>query len=521
MLRDARQTMDEHAGPIPVAELDRVSTGKESQKTSLKYQSEIIQAFCEIRNFTIIMHFSTVRSGKFLNKRDDIPRMLNALKKEVIKGIVMKEISRSSRDIVDSLLLKRKIELAGGFLVAIKENYDSRTDSDEFLFTLQAGLAQRERKTTEGRVKLTQIAKAKKGLPNTATPAFGYKRDHDTQKYIKHPEHYKTFRFIVEKYTIDRWGIARIRKDLNSREVKTQRGKEWHYNAIKTILTNPVYLGYIIYNATTTIRDENGNPKLVVRPPEDWITVENAHDPLMTVDEFELIQKIMQERKEKYGHEGNSAKKYLLSGILYCDTCGDKIYGVRMPLNKRKTKYVRYYRCQGMNGKCGKVVCYDMDRVDKLVLDMLRDIFSNKEKLLSAMTAQLKDAEPEEQTQINELQKRQSQIEQIIKNYFNTFETPDEKTGEMPVMPDEVRDRINAFSKQKKEIQAQLDRYKSAAVREQTIERATEFLNRIEEKLDNLYDMPFQEKAEYLEAMFEKLFINAEYQITNVVFNQF
>jgi DNA invertase Pin-like site-specific DNA recombinase len=42
--------------------------------------------------------------------------MLNDIKKGKIKGIVAKEISRTSRDVMDILELKREIASYGGFL---------------------------------------------------------------------------------------------------------------------------------------------------------------------------------------------------------------------------------------------------------------------------------------------------------------------------------------------------------------------------------------------------------------------
>ena len=115
--------------------------------------------------------------------------MLNDVKNGKIKGVVAKEISRTSRDVMDILELKREIASYGGFFISIKESYDSRKDDDEFLLILHAALAQKERKQTAGRVKLTQMMKAKEGKVNSPNPAYGYMLSEDGQHYVKNPKH--------------------------------------------------------------------------------------------------------------------------------------------------------------------------------------------------------------------------------------------------------------------------------------------------------------------------------------------
>jgi hypothetical protein len=63
------------------------------------------------------------------------------IEKGIVKGILSKEISRTSRDIMDILELKRSLADKGAFFISIKEGYDSRTDDDEFLLIIYAGLA--------------------------------------------------------------------------------------------------------------------------------------------------------------------------------------------------------------------------------------------------------------------------------------------------------------------------------------------------------------------------------------------
>jgi len=81
-------------------------------------------------------------------------------------------------------------------------------------------------------------------------------------------------------------------------------------------------LGITIYNTTTLIRDADGRQKRVVRPREEWVIRENTHEPLITEQEFEMIQNIINERKQKDVKEWTCDRRYLGSSILRCSECG-------------------------------------------------------------------------------------------------------------------------------------------------------------------------------------------------------
>lgn len=122
------------------------------------------------------------------------------VKSGIIKGIIAKEISRTSRDIMDVLELKRTLESHGAFFISIKENYDSRTDDDEFLLIIYAALAQKERKTTAGRVKITQMLKAREGKTNVPSPAFGYKLSSNKQHLVIDPKKQKHTGLLLKNF---------------------------------------------------------------------------------------------------------------------------------------------------------------------------------------------------------------------------------------------------------------------------------------------------------------------------------
>ena len=68
--------------------------------------------------------------------------------------------------------------------------------------------------------------------------------------------------------------------------------------------------------------------------------MENAHEPLVPPETFERVQQILRERKERRPHA--PPEKYLLSTIVICQHCRNRMYGVR---RSKRDKNVLFYQC--------------------------------------------------------------------------------------------------------------------------------------------------------------------------------
>ncbi|WP_170291677.1 recombinase family protein [Heliobacterium mobile] len=358
----------------------RVSTAKEGQKTSIENQEKYIREWCEVNGYQLHQVYIDVKSGQFARLRSDLHKMLTDIEEKKICGIVTKEIARSSRDVMDTLELKRNLSDQGAFLISIRENYDSRTDDDEFLLIIHAALAQKERKTTSSRVKVTQMLKAKEGRGNVPPP-YGYRYGEDG-RYLPDPLEAPVYHKMVENFLNGRYGRLKIAKELNRENTPGPRGGKWCPSSVKFILENPVYLGIMIYNTTTLIRTAGGERKRVIRPQEEWVVVHEAHPPLITKEDFDRVQDLIQRRRAKDNRDQWSfEKKYLLSGRIYCGVCGGRMHGsyfrqrYKVKSEEEKECFLYRYVCQGKNGRCDRPMkYYKMQIIDQMILDEITKV---------------------------------------------------------------------------------------------------------------------------------------------------
>ncbi len=493
----------------------RISTKKDSQITSIENQKKYIAEWASVNGYKIVDFYIDMKTGAYSYLRQEMVRMKSDISSGRIKGIVTKEISRTSRDILDIIELKRSLANQGAFFISIKEGYDSRTDDDEFLLVIHAGLAQKERKVTGSRVKITQMIKAREGKTNVPVPAFGYMLSSDSQHLIVNPETAEIYHLIVDKF-LEGWGRLKICKYLNSHGIRTNRGNtNWSTNSIYTILTNPVYLGITMYNITLTVRDDTGKAKRMVRPQEQWIVRENTHQPLITKEKFDRIQQVIQDKKRKELKEWGCEKKYLLSGLIYCGSCGSKIYGGRFPKKQAKLEskshrtsedYYYYYFDRKTSGVCGNSKAnYHMDIVEQKVVEKVKEILLSYDELEQTISKKLQLLD----TRYIKEKKENERLKDKLQAVSNAMRREQSAYEEGVITLDEYKIRLDELRRQKLTLESKFEKINSTPVES----RSLELINAVKEIIHNLNNLDSDFQYEIIRKLINKIYINDNYSL--------
>ena len=105
---------------------------------------------------------------------------------------------------------------------------------------------------------------------------------------------------------------------------------------VRQILNNEVYIGNMVQGKVTKPRRKSN--RRIKTKKEDWIIVENTHEPIISKDDFESVQRIL-----NYSSVMLKSDDIVLR-YLKCPDCGSKFY-------KKKTKYNEYYYCNNYRKK--------------------------------------------------------------------------------------------------------------------------------------------------------------------------
>jgi len=105
----------------------------------------------------------------------------------------------------------------------------------------------------------------------------------------------------------------------------------WNDASVKVILRNEAYIGNTVQGKQGTISYKN--QKQIKKPKEAWIRVENTHEPLISIEDWNMVREL--EKKAFKPRTGSGCAKSIFVGLLKCADCG---YNMRVLSRKDKRK---------------------------------------------------------------------------------------------------------------------------------------------------------------------------------------
>ena len=115
---------------------------------------------------------------------------------------------------------------------------------------------------------------------------------------------------------------------------ETERDTTWFTFIISRIAENPAYIGHLVSQKYST--PSYKNHKHLIRPEEEWVIVENHHEPIIDNETFQTVQRLRANRRRP-NIVGECTP---LSGLLFCSDCNSKL-----AVANNSAKY-QYYVCK-------------------------------------------------------------------------------------------------------------------------------------------------------------------------------
>lgn len=286
------------AVPKNVVIYARVSTEHEAQLSALENQLDWYKPLLEQHP-----EWALVRSyvdegitGTSAKKRPQFMQMLADAKSGEFNLILTREVSRFARNTVDTLQYTRDLKRQGVEVFFINDNIRTFDGDGELRLTIMATLAQDESRKTSIRVKSGQQTSMENGTFYGNGNILGY--DRKGKELVINPEQSRTVRKIYEWY-LDGWGVRKIQFELEKEGILTSTGKtRWYESNISKILKNSFYAGIIEYHKQFT-PDFLEQKKINNFGEVERLKVKGRHEPIVTEDEFNRVQEIMESKRLK------------------------------------------------------------------------------------------------------------------------------------------------------------------------------------------------------------------------------
>lgn len=302
----------------------RVSTGRDSQKESLKNQLSFFENYISsIGGQLVDVYTDAGKSGTNIVKRTEMQRLMKDARKGMFDVVLVKSISRWSRDTVDSINLVRELKSLSINLKSYNEGYDASKDDDEFILALHSSIASKESKNTSDRIKFSLIERARLGKHH-GTPPFGY--DKVEGKLVPNPYQATIVKQIFDMYLKSGWGFQKIANHLNEADISSPRlGQKWYDTSVKCIISNPHYTGKLVQRRES-VKDnklflqKKGYKERIKNEPEQLAVVLNTHEPLIDNEIFMEARNKCNVKSEKIFR--GRGKKSLFARLAFCSECG-------------------------------------------------------------------------------------------------------------------------------------------------------------------------------------------------------
>ena len=325
-----------------VASYCRVSTDKTDQSNSFetqqRYFREYIQNHPDWELYEIYADEGI--TGTSTKKRTQFNRMINDAYEGRFQMIITKEVSRFSRNILDTITYTRELRAIGIGVIFASDRINTLDPEAEMLLSFLASLAQEESRRTSSRVVWGQTRQMEKGVV-FGRSLLGY--DVKDGILTVNEKGAEIVRLIFHKYVLEQIGTSEIARYLICKGYHTYRGTtKWKANTIIKILNNEKYVGDLVQKKTYT-SDFLSHEKQKNKGEVPFVTIINHHEPIIEREIWNTAQERLRKNNKHNKGENGHSNRYVFSGKIRCGECGSSFVG-RCKYLKDGTK-IRRWSC--------------------------------------------------------------------------------------------------------------------------------------------------------------------------------
>lgn len=309
-------------------------------------------------------------------ERPAFQRMITDIENKKINMVITKDLSRLGRDYIKTgYYIENYFPENSIRYVSILDGIDTYLDSTNNDVTpFKAIINDMYAKDISKKIKGVLKEKELKGEYLGSYAPYGYKKSKEQKNKLEIDENVsKIVERIFELYEEGN-GFQKIATILDNENVITpskylgmsHQRESWSPKTIRAILVNEAYIGNTVQNKCTSISYKIKKKRK--KNPEEYIRVENTHNPIISKELFYKVQEMIKSKKNVSLPKHN----FLLKGLLFCHNCKRKL---RVCYRGKNTKigYIDCSLARGKEKKC-QTCNYNYNKFEEKVLTIIREI---------------------------------------------------------------------------------------------------------------------------------------------------
>ena len=421
------------------------NSGKEDEGASIENQKKVcldyLMSHPDLQLYDI--YEDNGKKGTNMD-RPEFNRMLEDLRNGKATCVLVKDLSRFSRDYIDAgNYLEKVFPFMGVRFISVTDSFDSfsaNADQNALMIPMKNMLNAAYAKDISRKIITSFRARQSRceilpscgpyGYVKSKEVAYRYELDSETAPFAK----------LIFEMILDGKTIGDVIRKLNELGAPTPAARKlelgiwhdekhartrWNNKTITDMLRNPTYTGSIVYGRMPKSLAD-GIQKYWADSSE-WRIFRDMHEPIVSWEQFEKVQEYLKERSRKHKSKVTASKKRLdkivdpFKGKIFCGDCGKRMRFMKGHKSSAD-KYVPRYACSryldSWNKECSRH-SISTDEVEKAVLMALKEQQSfleqhNVMKELSPLKWNLRF--------VAQMTANEKRLEQVSRQRYDLFE---------------------------------------------------------------------------------------------------
>lgn len=313
--------------------------------------------------------------------------------------------------------------------IAINDSYDSqgeKTQADSLIVPFKNLINDAYCKDISMKIRTQLDIKRKMGDFIGAFATYGYKKDPENKNHLIVDEDAARVVEMIFRYRLQGMSNSRIADKLNDlgilspMEYKRSKGMNyqsgfsanvqgmWNPASVQRVLTNEIYLG-------TLTQHKRGTPNYKMKKEiqyneDDWIVVEDNHDPIIKETDFLTVQGLLG-KDIRIAPEKEAS--HIFAGFVYCADCMHAMVRKTVPSHGKR---YHYFVCSTHKAKQGcSQHSFSEAKLEKIVFGLVRDqidLICRVDEVLDYIAAL-----PEQQRKVFDYDAQVTRLEDEIKRF--------------------------------------------------------------------------------------------------------
>ena len=448
----------------------RLDLSNETREETLARHERMLKDFCKRNNLTVVKIYKEVVSGENLEDRPEAQALLDAVANGEFDGVVVVELERLSRgNQIDQVEVAETFKNSNTLIYTLNKTYDlsSGNEYDEDFFEFGLFMSRREYNSIKRRLIRGKKQAQKEGYFIGSALPYGFGKVRGDRGFVLVPnDETQIVQMIFNKFVNEHYSLADLLHYLNKNGIKPARANLWSKVALKNLLKNKTYIGYIYFDANKKRSQD--------------CCYKGKHQAIISEELFYKAQDklAVTSHKSKYGTQLSNP----LASLVFCSKCGYTM-----------AKHEEYLRC---NRYGCPTISSTFERVEKRIIEELKNELTGFNYFIENYGDEIEKENTSKQNEIKIIKRQIAKKEQMLNKACEMLEL-----GVYSL--DKYLERSSTITKEKEALQLQLDAVDNAPLK--NVVRVKKAIPILEKCLDEYWELDVQARNDMLKAIIQKV----------------